>query len=104
MRHADKRQAKPMETLPLDVYSTRPNMAIVRAPGRKFPGMVIQGDSLHILWDCAKCVSDRLRQLKIDDAELLGEVESLLEDLEERLSHYENVLAENGIDLPYTKR
>jgi len=33
----------------VEIYSDASNMAIMRHPGRRFPGMLIQGDSLHNL-------------------------------------------------------
>lgn len=93
-----------METLPLDVFSSASNMAVVRAPGRKFPGMVVEGDSLWVLWDCARKARERLGQLRISDEELLGEVDSLLEELNERLTFNEEVLKEHGLEFPYSKR
>jgi len=35
-----------MERMELDVFSTETNQAVVQTPGRRFPGLVIQGDTL----------------------------------------------------------
>jgi hypothetical protein len=37
-----------MERIEIEVYSQATNQAIVRMPNRKFPGCVIQGDSLSV--------------------------------------------------------
>jgi hypothetical protein len=41
-----------MHTEPVEIYSDATNAAVMRHPGRKFPGVLIQGDTLHTL-----CVS-----------------------------------------------
>ena len=90
-----------MEQNHLEVYSETSNYGVVRMPGRSFPGAVIQGDSLAILCNHARSIHRRVAQ--IGDSELLGETAELLELLEDRLQHYEQVLSEHGIRLPYTK-
>jgi hypothetical protein len=77
------------------------NYAVVQLPGRKFPGVVIQGDSLHSLVQNV----DNLRQLaNVGD---VTEVRSGLAELSELLgtviTHYEAVCRECGIPLPYPK-
>jgi len=91
-----------METKPLEVYSVASNFGIVRMPGRNFPGCVIQGDSLKILWRKARSVLERLGT----DAneELREDAADLVEALDDRLKHYESVLAEHGFELPYPPR
>ncbi|WP_429002107.1 DUF6959 family protein [Xanthomonas campestris] len=34
----------------VEIYSDRPNMAVLRHPGRKSPGVLLQGDRLHALY------------------------------------------------------
>jgi len=88
-----------MESIELNVYSTSGNHAVVQPPGRKFPGSVIQGDSLFILNELAMSIRKRIPPNS--DEELVGEVDELLGLLGGRLRHYEAVLAEHAIDLPY---
>lgn len=38
-----------MPKIELEVYSDASNSAVIQTPGRRFPGSVIQGDSLAIL-------------------------------------------------------
>jgi hypothetical protein len=38
-----------MMKVELEVYSDASNQAVIRPPGRKFPGSVVQGDSLESL-------------------------------------------------------
>jgi hypothetical protein len=91
-----------MEQKHLEVYSETSNYGVVRMPGRAFPGSVIQGDSLSILCDLAR--SMQRRAVQIGDSELVDESAELLQVLEDRLHHYEQVLSEHGIRLPYTQR
>jgi hypothetical protein len=90
-----------MKTEPVEIFSERSNYAIVRMPGRSFPGCVIQGDSLKILLRHALRVWELVKNS--DDEDLIGETADLVEVLQSRLEHYEQVLAEHGIQLPYTK-
>lgn len=92
----------PMETQPVEIYSESSNSAIVRVPGRKFPGSVIQGDSLVILCDLASSICKRARA--VGDDELLAEAEELRAMLFDRLSDYEAVLAAHGLPVPYASR
>jgi len=91
-----------MKTKEIQVYSEESNLAVVRMPSRRFPGSVIQGDSLSILYDLA--VSLYQRALKIGDDELIDEAEELKDLLEERIRHYETVLQRHDMELPYTRR
>lgn len=88
----------------LDVFSTDTNMAIVRPPGRRFPGIVIQGDNLWALREHAKVVRDRLRVLSITDDEIRDGAEALFNDLDTRVKAYEKVLEAHGIPIPYFKQ
>jgi hypothetical protein len=90
-----------MERKELEVYSEAPNYAIVRMPGRRFPGCVIQGDSLSILYGLARSINDRVAGL--EDGELADDAADLLNQLKTRLQHYEQVLAEHRIELPYVR-
>lgn len=88
-----------MERKELEVLTDLSNYAIVRMPGRNYPGCVIQGDSLSILLGYA----ERAYPLAMEtgNQELIDEVASLKESLEERIKHYENVIKAHGYDIPY---
>jgi hypothetical protein len=90
-----------VERKELEVYSEASNYAIVRMPGRNFPGCVVQGDSLNGLLSLAKSIRQRVDSS--DDEELIGETDELVELISDRLSHYESVLSEHGISLPYNR-
>jgi hypothetical protein len=91
-----------MERIEIEVFSQVTNAAIVRMPTRRFPGVVIQGDSLHILYSLA----DTLVQLAAphNDADLSGEAEGLRDLLAGYVASYESVLKDHGLELPYSSR
>jgi hypothetical protein len=92
-----------MEVKPLEVYATDSNYAVMKPPGRQYPGAVIQGDSLRILCGLAVSVAERVRDHAPEDDEFLGDLQDLVESLVGRLLHYQRVLAVHGIELPYTR-
>ncbi len=88
-----------MERIEFEVFSHAVNAAVVRMPTRRFPGVVIQGDSLHNLYNLA----DTIVQLASphNNEDLSGEAEGLRELLAGYVTLYEAVLKEHGLDLPY---
>lgn len=92
-----------MKRVELEVYSETSNYAIVKPPGRQFPGAVVQGDSLSILCAEAKELAQRIKALNVHDEELLYLARDHQESLLSRLVHYQEVLAEHGIRLPYSE-
>jgi hypothetical protein len=88
-----------MERIEVEVLSQTTNAAVVRMPTRRFPGVVIQGDSLHILHQLAESVV-QMAVLHADD-ELSGEAEGLRDLLAGYVASYEDILKVHGIDLPY---
>ena len=92
-----------MEVQPLEVYAADSNYAVVKPPGRHFPGAVIQGDSLRILCGLAVSVAERVRDHAPEDEEFLGDLQELVQSLVGRLLHYQQVLQAHGIGLPYAR-
>jgi len=86
-----------IERKSIEVFSEASNSAIVRMPGRKFPGVVIQGDSLYLLASAAK----HLHKHVDPDGPLKEWADELSRLLSGHLAHYEAVLADNGMELPY---
>jgi hypothetical protein len=75
------------------------NFAIVQLPGRRYPGVVFQGDSLHNLLQSVHA----LRHLasKNENVKLLfaiDEMHKLLTEVEDGLIH---VCKRDGIELPF---
>jgi hypothetical protein len=81
------------------VWGVSGNHAVVQLPGRRFPALAIQGDSLHILCDELKETRDLLDAGDRDEALLaLGQVSETLDAMRRG---YEAILAERGLALPY---
>lgn len=91
-----------MTKMELDVYSDSPNQAVVTAPGRRFPGLVIQGDSLAILCSDLRDIATWVDQHAAADDEIRFAVQDVQEQFLNRLLHYQSVLQGCGIPLPYT--
>jgi hypothetical protein len=90
-----------MEVKPLEVYAEDSNYGVVRMPARNFPGCVIQGDSLAILYAEARRVVECVRTGATGGEECLGAVEKLHNALLDRLLHYHQLLRRQGLSLPY---
>lgn len=75
------------------------NYAVVQLPGRKFPGVVFQGDSLHqLLVDLRECAA---RAAGSNDVRLREDLATMTVRMEDVIRGYEHVLTERGIELPY---
>lgn len=90
-----------METEPIEIYSHATNSCIVRMPERNHPGVVVQGDSLAALFSSALKLVERLEG-NTDIEALLGALE-IAQTLEAHLVHYEMVLQNHNMRLPYIR-
>lgn len=75
------------------------NSAIVHLPGRKFPAVAIQGDSLSIMLSQAKFFAKTF--LKEKNEELYFEALDLALKLQAHLMRYEDLLEKKGMKIPY---
>ena len=73
------------------------NYAVVHLPGRAFPGIVFQGDSLNALISDLKEVA-----AEADADEKAYGLNSVIKGLTEVQRHYEAVLKRQRISLPYS--
>ena len=88
-----------MRKLEVESLSDATNGAVVRLPGRQFPGIVIQGDSLKILVDS---VEDLKRLSRHPTApELEDAVAELSQILTSYKQAYEQAVQAQGERLPY---
>jgi hypothetical protein len=73
---------------------------VLRMPGRRFPGVVMQGDTLSTLVSDAKEIVAELRvgNVPLDNAQYLAD------QLTAVLDHYARTLASAGIELPYVPK
>lgn len=92
-----------MMELKVDLFSNhQSNYAVVKLPGRRFPGVVFQGDSLNTL--CADVEQAyRLACTTSANVELQEQIEGILEHLKEVQADYEEVMQSHGLSLPYPK-
>jgi hypothetical protein len=90
-----------MKLVELEVYSEATGGAVIRPPERRFPGSLIQGDTLSVWCMLAKDIHERAE--KTHDEELRCDARRLWEMLNGRQEHYAAVLREHGIGLPYGK-
>jgi len=91
-----------MKRMEVDVLGEQTNAPVIELPQRRFPGVVLQGDSLHALHTLAAKVSAALAKGRAHEA---GEgAAELCEVLEGYVGAYEDALVRAGVDLPYTKK
>jgi hypothetical protein len=88
-----------MKKVEIEILDNAINCVVVKLPERKFPGVVIQGDSLWILYSSVRGLQ-RVCKGKISD-EADDELSDLLDLLSMYVHHYESTLEAHGIDLPY---
>jgi len=86
-----------MRTEPVEIYSDTTNMAVLRHPKRKFPGILIQGDDLFALCRAADAACSGIDRNEPGYAEL----NRLRNTLWSQLNHYRNVLDEHEISMPF---
>jgi hypothetical protein len=82
------------------ILSHIPNSGIVQLPGRRFPGIVMQGDTLSNVFESAKFLLGEFKRLR--DEERYYETFMFAEQLQEQLLHYEETLMRHGFGWPYT--
>lgn len=82
----------------VEIYSDASNAAVLRHPGRRFPGCLLQGDTLNNLVKSLAQARNEVDRLSEDAAENLRDVHDHLTEL---LAHYTGVLKEHGLGLPY---
>ena len=88
-----------MHKADVEIYADTTNFAVMRHPGRNFPGSLIQGDSLSILCHAADAVRRELERGDLEEA--IDELEMLRELLWDRLKHYQAVLEDHQLELPF---
>ncbi len=90
-----------MTRVEIEMLSTTTNCPVLTVPGRNFPGVVIQGDSLKSLLGIAEDIE---KASNTDDAEELREsIIALKNKLGGYLEEYESAMNAHGRKLPYAK-
>jgi len=88
-----------MTDLTAPILAEVPNSGIVQLPGRRFPGVVVQGDSLSSMFDELASALRHAKQRR--DAEAYYATFAVASRLQELLAAYENTLGAIGSSLPY---
>ena len=82
------------------ILSETTNCPVIKMQGRKFPGILIQGDTLRtLLFTAEKILADNL-----DEEDRREEAEDLRDTLKNFVIEYERVLDTGGVSLPYPNR
>ncbi|RPF24777.1 DUF6959 family protein [Streptomyces sp. TLI_185] len=88
-----------MERIEAELFTDGGNDAVVRLPGRRFPGVLIQGDSLHIL---RSDMDEVVQACERGDLAEAGESAGLLlASLDALLMRYSTALEGHEIQRPY---
>ena len=86
-----------MRTEIVEILSDRTNAAIMRHPGRAFPGVLVQGDTLYTLCRQAELACEEIGP----ESPGFEEFDDLRERLWSLLDHYKATLREHGMKLPF---
>ncbi len=84
----------------LEIFSDQTNAAIMRYPGRAFPGVLVQGDSLYMLCQRADLACKEVGRGKPGFDELNDLRNALWSDL----NHYKTTPLEHGVALPFSEQ
>ncbi|MEU4598508.1 hypothetical protein [Nocardia sp. NPDC023988] len=84
-----------------DFLGTQGNYSLIRSAGRRFPGLLIQGDTLSVLVSDLREVGELLETGDIEEAR--SAANELLTEFSAMQASYEVMMKEAGIKLPYAK-
>lgn len=93
----------------VEIYSDTTNAAVLRHPERAYPGILIQGDTLHALCDLARLAckeGDAGTRAKWKESGMQGASgagRKLSAKLAYLLDEYKRVLGEHEIPLPFVE-
>ena len=90
-----------MQTEAVEIYSDATNAVVMRHPGRSFPGVLVQGDTLYGLCHNADRVCAKGKGVLDGDTYL--ELDAIRNHLWELLTHYKSVLAAHDLPLPFSE-
>ena len=85
----------------VEIYSDETNAAVLRHPGRRFPGVLVQGDTLYSLSSALEEICLKVRSQV--DPEIYQELDDLRELMRAYLVHYKAVLHKHGLPLPFNE-
>jgi hypothetical protein len=82
----------------VEIYSDETNAAVMRHPGRHFPGLLLQGDTLHSLCKSADAMCDAMAR----SSPGFPEANEIRNRLWSYLNHYKDALDTHGLPLPFS--
>jgi hypothetical protein len=89
----------PSSKVEVNVLGDAVNSPVLHFPGRRFPGVLIQGDSLKSMADLASEIGQQLSAGDIEEARSVAE--ELYGLLRSRLDIYQKALESHGVELPF---
>ena len=90
-----------VERVEVELFTPQHNDAVLRLPGRRFPGVLLQGDSLQTLTEDVERAQQALRGGDIAAAG--DELDDLVAHLREVRDMYVAVLDAAGLGLPFNR-
>jgi len=84
----------------IKLYDHISNSGIVHLPGRRFPAVAIQGDTLSSMLSSALELMESANKNK--DEDMYYEAQELAKRLYQHLKQYESVLESEGFEKPYS--
>ena len=88
-----------MRLEPVEIYSDETNAAVMRHPGRHFPGVLVQGDTLYGLCQRADTACREIGR----GSPAYDDLNHLRNALWGLLAHYKAVLAEHDLPVPFSE-
>ena len=88
-----------MAEMRVSVLEEASNCPVVQVTGRRYPGMIIQGDTLFSFLRLVQEAREALVAGRADEA--ADTAEQLEDSIGDLLVFYEDVLARRGLKLPY---
>ena len=85
----------------IEFLDRSPNRTVVRLPGRRFAGVVVEGDTLFDLYSEAQEIVEMLNISDSDEAKHIAK--TIVSRLGGLLDHYEGISVAAGLELAYTK-
>jgi len=84
----------------VEIFAHVPNSGIVQMPGRRFPAVAIQGDTLRSWLAYLEELKDLKEKRDWEEFDFV--LNDLMDHLGSQLEHYQDTLKEKGMSLPYT--
>jgi hypothetical protein len=86
---------------PVEIYSDASNAAVMRHPERRFPGVLVQGDTLYGLCQTLDVVCEEAQGTLSEDG--YAKLNAARNHLWSLMLHYKGVLAEHHLPLPFVE-